>query len=204
MTLQQGPWLAKKYVTDYLAADLPSRLIVHRNAWQLDSERLPDPELYLPYEPAGLEVWPTIITIQMATSSFARTDYTNFSTDPNYRVTYSLRTYLWVRGEGPRDTTETRDRLTAVVRAALLDHPAMTASDPGYFPSNNVDVLLDETTLREEYSDLSYAKGDRVIAGAFLAYEFSINEQITRASMGQVSDFTIDIQKVALTEPLNE
>lgn len=190
--MQQGPWLAKKYVTDYLALDLPSRLIRHRNAWQLDSSRLPDPELYLPYEPAGLDVWPTIITIQMATTQIQRTDYTNWTTDPNYRVTYNLRTYVWVRGEGPEQTTETRDRLTAVVRAALLDHPAMAASDPGFFPESTSEVRLDETTLREEYSDLSYAKGDRVIAGAFLGYEFSLNEQITREKLGDVNEFDLE------------
>jgi hypothetical protein len=198
--MQQGPWLAKKYVTDYLASDLPTRLIQHRNEWQLDSERLPDPELYVAYEPAGLEVWPTIITIQMATSQIVRTDYANWTTDPNYRVTYNLRTYVWVRGEGPEQTTETRDRLTAVVRASLLDHPAMAANDPGFFPTATSEVRLDETTLREEYSDLSYAKGDRVIAGAFLGYEFSLNEQITRQKLGDVSVIGIDIEQVPLGE----
>jgi hypothetical protein len=188
----EGPWQAKKFVTEYLASDVPSRLVSFRNTWQMDSEVLPDPVYYLSYEPAGLDSWPTIITVQLNTSGFTRTDMVNFSTDPNYRATYNMRTYIWVRGEGPEQTTETRDRLTTVIRSALLDHPAMQASESGYFPSLDADVLLDETTLREEYSDLSYAKGDRVIAGAYLAYEFSLNEQILRTKNGDVTEFEIN------------
>jgi hypothetical protein len=204
--MMQGPWLAKKFVTDYLASDIPHRIIDHRNAWQLDSSRLPDPELYVAYEPAGLEVWPTIITIQMNTGSLTRTDYTNWSTDPNYRVTYNLRTYIWVRGEGPEQTTESRDRLTAVVRASMLDHAAMEASAPGFFPYIDADVLMDETSLREEYSDLSYAKGDRVIAGAYLAYELSLNEQITRTKLGDVDSFDVEGENLGWADvlPSNE
>ena len=190
--MMQGAWLAKKFVTDYLASDVPSRLNSHRNAWQMDSERLPDPALYLSYEPAALEIWPTVITIQMNASQFDRTDYVNWSTDPNYRVTYNLRTYIWVRGEGPEETTETRDRLTAVIRSSMLDHPAMMASAPGFFPYTDADVLVDEGTMREEYSDITYAKGDRAIAGAYLAYEFALNEQITRTKLGDVEQIDIE------------
>jgi hypothetical protein len=195
--MMQGAWLAKKFVTDYLASDVPNRLTAHRNAWQMDSERLPDPAVYLSYEPAGLEIWPTIITIQMNASQFNRTDYVNWSTDPNYRVTYNLRTYIWVRGEGPEETTETRDRLTAVIRSSMLDHPAMMASAPGFFPYTDADVLVDEGTMREEYSDITYAKGDRAIAGAYLAYEFALNEQITRTKLGDVEQ--IDIETFSLS-----
>jgi hypothetical protein len=191
--MMQGPWQAKKFVTEYLASDVPSRLVSFRNQWQMDSSVLPDPEAYYSYEPAGLDAWPTIITVQINTSNIERTDMVNFSTDPNYRVTYNLRTYVWVRGEGPEQTTETRDRLATVVRTSLLDHPAMQASEVGYFPELDVDVLLDETTFKEEYSDLSYAKGERVIAGAYFAYEFSLNEQIIRTKLGDVNELGLNV-----------
>jgi hypothetical protein len=190
--MMDGPWQAKQFVTKYLAEDLPSRMIRYRNHWQLDDERLPTPELFLGYEPIGLDQWPTITTIQMNTPSLERIDYVNYSADPVYRVTYNLRTYVWVRGVGPEQTTEMRDRLTTVVRSALLDHPSMIRSQEAWFPSINVEVRLNETTMKEEYSDLSYAKGDRVIAGAFIAYEFALNETIMRDHNGSISEFDIN------------
>lgn len=193
---QEGPWQAKKFITDYLAADLPDRLIAFRNAWQLADDRLPAPVKYLAYEPIGLDEWPMVNTIQMNTRLIQRVDYENFSTDPVYRVTYNMRTYVWVRGEYPEDTTESRDRLTAVVRSALLDHPSMVRSEDVFFPSVTSEVMLDETTLREEYSDLTYVKGQRVVAGAYLAYEFSLNEPIKRMKVGDVSQFDLSIYSV--------
>lgn len=189
---QEGPWQAKKFITEYLAADLPDRLIAFRNAWQLPEDRLPSPVKYLPYEPIGLDDWPTINTIQMNTRLIQRIDYDNFTLDPVYRVTYNMRTYIWVRGEGPEETTESRDRLTAVVRSALLDHPAMVRSENFYFPSVTTEVLLDEGTMREEYSDLTYVKGQRVVAGSYLAYEFSLNEPIKRIKRGDVASFDVN------------
>jgi hypothetical protein len=196
---QEGPWQAKQFITNYLAADLPERLIAFRNAWQLDDSRLPSPVKYLSYEPIGLDEWPMVNTIQMNTRLIERVDYENYSTDPVYRVTYNMRTYVWVRGEGPEETTESRDRLTAVVRAALLDHPSMVRSENEYFPSVTSEVLLDEGTLREEYSDLTYVKGQRVVAGSYLAYEFALNEPIKRMKKGDVTSFNIN--HVLLGEP---
>lgn len=188
---QEGPWQVKKFITDYLAADLPERLVAFRNAWQLDDLRLPDPVKYLAFEPIGLDEWPMIHTVQMNTRLMQRVDYENYSTDPVYRITYNMRTYIWVRGETAEETTESRDRLTVVVRSALLDHPSMVKSEDLYFPSVTSEVMLDETSLREEYSDLTYVKGQRVVAGAYLAYEFSLNEPIRRFKNGDVSSFSI-------------
>jgi hypothetical protein len=193
---QDGPWEAKEFITKYLAADMPERLVAFRNAWQLDDARLPNPVKYLSYEPIGLDEWPMINTVQMNTRLIQRVDYDNYSLDPVYRVTYNMRTYVWVRGEYAHDTTESRDRMTAVVRSALLDHPSMTRSSDIWFPSVTSEVRLDEGTLREEYSELTYVKGQRVVAGAYLAYEFSLNEPIRRMKNGDIASF--DLKTVSL------
>lgn len=188
--MMDGPWTAKSFIRDYLAADVPERLNGYRNRWQLDDSRLPDPVLYAIYEPPALDQWPCIYTIQANAPSFERIDYTAVN-DPVYRVTYNMRTYVWVRDFGDVDNdlliahqvTEARDRLVAVVRSSLLDHPSMLKTQNLYFPSLDVDVRLDETTLTEEYSDITYVKGNRAIAGAYLGYEFACNEIIARANI---------------------
>lgn len=198
-SMMDGVWSAKTFITNYLALDIPERLFQYRNRWQIDDSRLPDPEQYLSYEPPGLDRWPSIYTIQTNTAEIVRADFT-IAADPIYRVTYNMRTYIWVRDVGvvgewgaEHQVTEARDRMTTVVRSALLDHPSMQRSESIYFPSLNVDVLLDETTLREEYSDITTVKGDRAVAGAYLTYEFSCHEIIPRTRIrDSVAEFDVN------------
>jgi hypothetical protein len=103
--------------------------------------------------------------------------------DPLYRVSYSMRTYIWAKTEGSEEVTLMRDRLSTVVRSALLDSPCMKGlSEPV------VDVMLDESTMREEFSDLTLIKGDRVLAGAYIGYDLYLNELVYRLPIGEVTE----------------
>lgn len=186
--MMQGPHQAKLLVSQYLSEDLPSRLVKYRNHWDVDDETLPTPAEYLAHEPLAIDAWPTIITVAISTNSLTRESY-NVEGDPAYRVAYSLRTYVWVRTDGPAETTIMRDRLTTVVRSALLDHPSMRTRDY----ANDCHVLVDEGTLREEFSDLTLLKGDRYLAGAYLAYTMQLNEVITRSTIGELSDVDVNV-----------
>jgi hypothetical protein len=175
--MMSGPWSAKEYVSSYLQEDLPKRINGYRNLWQLDSDRLPLPEKYFSYEPPALDYWPMLITVALATPSMTRIDYTD-GMNPVYRVAYNMRTYIWVRQDHAELATESRDRLTTVVRSALLDRQSLvSADDEGH------DLLVDETSMREEFSDITYVKGDRAVTGSFIAYTLLLNEAITRPNL---------------------
>lgn len=182
-----GAHSAKQVITDYLAHDLPERLLNFRNAWQLDDITLPNPELYLTYEPIALDIWPTIITVAISTKNIVRQGYA-FNADPEYSVTYGMRTYLWVRTEGSQHCTEMRDRLTTVLRSAFLDGGCFQTDQ-----EHSVPIRMNESTLVEEFSDLTLLKGDRVLAGAYLAYDIEIAETEVRSStLPNVASFIID------------
>lgn len=185
MYLMHGSHFAKSYVTTYLENDLPQRLVSYRNGWNLDSESLPSPTKYLSYEPIALDEWPTIITVAISMMGMERNGW--YENHPEYRVRYNMRTYVWVREEGSDEATLMRDRLTTVVRSALLDRPCLKATDP----RQTFEAVIDEATLREEYSDLTLLKGDRVLAGAFLSYEMHINEISAREDIGTVSEIEV-------------
>jgi hypothetical protein len=189
--LMQGPQFAKKYVTDYLQKDMPSRLTRYRNGWNVDDYTLPDPELYLTYEPIALDHWPTIITVVISTNSFERAGFIDGG-NPIYRVNYSMRTYVWVKTEGSEQVTTMRDRLTTVMRSSLLDYPNLQACDT----SGNANPEMNESTLREEYSDLTLIKGDRVLAGAYLGYDLSLNEVVYRTPLSSLSGVDIEVQNI--------
>lgn len=197
----QGAHSAKTFVNNYLKSDLPPRIDDYRNGrreegqWYLDDITLPTPEQenFLIYEPTALDSWPTIITLAMTMSNLERVDFTPVR-DPLYRVVYQMRTYVWVRSEGSEEATLMRDRLTTVVRSSLLDSPCLKANDESRF----LEVMIDAGTIREEYSDLTLLKGDRVLAGSYIAYDLAINERITREPIGQLTEIEVTSTNVGL------
>ena len=186
--LMHGAHSAKSYVSQYLSQDIPTRLIKYRNGWGLDDIALPSPTDYLVYEPLALDQWPIVITVAINTKSFNRLEYDGSTLDPLYRVTYGMRTYVWVRTEGSEETTLMRDRLTTVVRSALLDYPCLSRLD------TERHARIEETTLSEEFSELTLLKGDRVLAGAYIGYDLLLDEVITREDLGPpVSQYDIEV-----------
>jgi len=179
----QGPYNAKNFVNDYLMDEMPSRLLAYRNAWNLDDENLPDPQRYLVYEPVAIDRWPTIITVAISMDSLRRQDLTP-TMDPMYYVDYSMRTYVWVKDDDSEQCTAKRDRLTTVVRSAILDDPCLNL----YAQPNNLDVFIDESNLREEYSDLTLLKGERVMAGSYLSYNLRVTEVISIDTIADSAD----------------
>lgn len=185
--LMQGSHSAKQYVTTYLQEDIPTRLINYRNGWGVDDAILPSPAEYLTYEPLALDAWPSIITVAINAKSFTRLQYDGTTLDPLYRVAYGMRTYIWVRTEGSYESTLMRDRLTTVIRSALLDYPCLSRVDTAR------EARVEETTLSEEYSDLTLLKGDRVLAGAFIGYDLLLDEVITREDFGTVTEYDLEV-----------
>ena len=193
-----GGHFAKQYVTDYLTADLPTRIIDYRNAWELTDTELSLPAKYLSYEPVALDKWPTIITVAISTNRLERIGYV--ATDPQYRVAYVMRTYVWTRGANAEQTTLGRDRLTTVVRAALLDYPCLKAADP----RGTFQIEIDEATMREEFSDLTPLKGERFLAGAYIGYEIALDEVVMRKTWGTVDEdgVSFGVKNVGVTEDI--
>jgi hypothetical protein len=170
MTMQ-GPHKAKEFVNLYLESDLPDRLIKYRNAWNLDDEELPEPKKYLAYEPVAIDAWPTLITVAISMDGLERTDYTRLY-DPRFSVAYTMRTYIWVKDDQSDLATLKRDRLITVLRSAILDGPSLNQCGD----LEGLEVMIDESSIREEYSELTLIKGERVMAGAYLGYTVTIVE----------------------------
>jgi len=194
--MMEGAWQAKSLVTEYLNSDLPTRIVDYRTLWSKDTKTLPLPSFIVQYEPLALDHWPSIITIATGTSNIVREDYTTGG-DPIYRVTYALRTYVWVKSILPDRVTEMRDNLTAVVRAALLDHPALR-DVPRW---EHCDPVVEEDSMTEEFSDLTLLKGDRYLAGAYVGYNLTVSETIGREPLTSTLAyiFSVDVEQIEKT-----
>jgi len=196
MTMQ-GPHKAKYFVNSYLESDLPGRLVKYRNSWNLDDEELPEPLKYLAHEPIAIDHWPTLITVAIAMNGLERNDYTSVF-DPQFFFNYTMRTYIWVKDDDSELCTLKRDRLTTVLRSALLDAPSLEQCGA----SDHLEVMIDESSIREEYSDLTLIKGERVMAGSYLGYTLRINEVLRLDAVGEVDDF--DVATLLYNRSLNE
>jgi hypothetical protein len=187
MTMQ-GAWRVKEFVNEYLKSDFPGRLLVYRNQWNLDDESLPDPVEYLTWEPIAIDSWPTLITVALSMSGLERIDF-NSLTDPIYGVNYSMRTYVWVRDDSPELCTAKRDRIATVLRTSLLDGQCLDV----FSQPDNLEVMIDEGSIREEYSDLTLLKGERVMAGAYIAYNVRITEVVKVDPIGDIDQISTEV-----------
>lgn len=186
MTMQ-GAWKVKNFVNDYLKKDFPDRLRVYRNEWNLDDESLPEPVEYLTWEPIAIDAWPTLITVAISMSGLERIDF-NSLTDPVYGVNYSMRTYLWVKDDSPELCTAKRDRMSTVLRSSMLDNQCLGV----YSAADSLEVQIDEGSIREEYSDLTLLKGERVMAGSYIAYNVRITEVVKVQPIGTLDDISLE------------
>lgn len=188
--MMQGPWSAKKFVNDYLKADLPERLIEYRNHWNLDDDKLPSPTVFHAFEPASLlndtDDYPVCYTVILTTRSMERVDYGN-NLDPHYRVTYQARTYVWDLQESEYLVTQTRDNLLTVVRTAMLDHQCLVHAD-----ELHREVKVDEGSFQEEYSDIQPMNMGMWLAGGYLDYNITLNEVVTRREIGTVEEVRVE------------
>jgi hypothetical protein len=60
--------------------------------------------------------------------------------------------------------------------------------------------MIDEGTMREEFSDLTLLKGDRVLAGSYLSYELTINEIVARRDIGTLDEINITFDTTGVAE----
>jgi hypothetical protein len=90
-----------------------------------------------------------------------------------------------------------RDRLTTVVRSALLDVPSLQTLNDA---NGDYEAYIDSSSITEEFSDLTMLKGDRVLAGAYIGYDLVINEIVYRQQIAMVDTYEIEMQDMGPSE----
>lgn len=117
--------------------------------------------------------------------------------DPEYQVSYNMRTYAWARTEGERSVTVMRDRLIVVIRSALMDHPCLKRRNP------QREAMIEESSITEEYSEITLLKGDRYLAGAYVGYELRIEEPIVREKLADFENIDLETEEAGLSQELS-
>lgn len=172
-------------VAELLGIEVPRKIPLLREAWNLDASQLPDLDVVTSGEAAlnALDSrgksWVEVITPRLVRSVRVDIDPAG---RPVYRSRYAARIYVWALGSDWETSKTARDNLAAAVRLSLIEYPTLTVAggDTGW--------LLHENTISEEYGEPQpVAKrgggaSPRVWTGAVLAYEIDAEESTADGS----------------------
>lgn len=178
MPLFRGATAVRQAVIEHLEATVPGIVDEARAEWELDEFQLPYPVAYDAYEPYALDRWPLIGVNVVQSSEFSHIDWSE-GYGPQFLAKYLIRVYTWVRT--PLDENDTpiepeysesirlRDDIAAIMRAAILSKGHL--GRPGQ-------IILDEGSLSEEYSEATGVKGDRFVSGVMHSFEIRFDESV--------------------------
>lgn len=165
-----------------LAARLPPVLASLEARLALPAGALPAPNIIAPQTGRRLllavDEFPAVALVVTDAAAGGRTD-----TNPaghSYRYTYSLRAYIFVRGQaddGPPpvdpdvDATTRRNRYTLAVRETLHGQTRLAVPDPH-------EATIDLAAWRESYAETSPVDSTRAIGASFCGFGVVTDEQL--------------------------
>ena len=176
--LFRGATSVRQAVIEHLENTVPGVVDEARAEWLLDEFQLPYPVAYDAYEPYALDKWPLVGVNVVQADSFSRVDW-SIGAGPRFLAKYLVRVFTWVRT--PMDENEVpiepeysesirlRDDLAAVMRSSILRRGHL--GRPGQ-------IILDEGSISEEYSEATGVKGNRFVAGVIHSFEIRFDESV--------------------------
>lgn len=199
-TLFRGATAVRQAVIEYLENLVPDVVDEARTTWELDEFQLPYPVAYDAYEPYALDKWPLVGVNVVQANTFSPMNWITGG-GPQILSQYTIRVFTWVRT--PMDENDIpiepeyseairlRDDLAAIMRATLLHRADL--GKPGQ-------ILLDEGSISEEYSEATGVKGDRFVSGVVHSFEIRFDESVPLTVLGTADTIVVDGQTIAETE----
>lgn len=193
----RGPRVVRHAIIEYMRNAVPAMAAKAESSWG-ETLSFDLPEHYEAYEPDGISHGsrPVLAVSVQDAEDFEVVDITPLA-EEQYRVTYSIRIYVWhvtpeshdgdVPGDARVRTAQARDDLGTVIRACILDKPSL---------GNSNAFEVDASSLREEYSEVSPVPNPsgRRIAGVFFSFDVKVDESQFRLSVGQVPEEGVEVE----------
>lgn len=193
----RGATAVRDAVATYLTTAVPAVIDQARTDWGVDEYQLPYPVAYDAYEPYALDRWPLLGINVVQANGF---NHLGISPDMSqqYLSQYTVRVFTWVRTPMDEDeyplepeyseSIRLRDDLAACVRVALLRSGSLGSPN----------VMWDEGSLSEEYSETTAVKGDRYVAGVVHSLTLKYRETVPFEPIGSAG--SIDTTTHSMSE----
>ena len=165
-----GPEGVAQAVVDRLRELVPDKLIDLEDRLALPEGSLPAPRLIQPRDAVELrlEDYPALLVVPQDAVIGARTDVDDDGSE-SFVCRYTMRVYVWMRGDHAEATDLARKRMTLAVREVLLTY--------GFLPGEL--GTIDHTTLIESYSDIAAdPSSNSTVAAAYLEASLVTEETV--------------------------
>jgi hypothetical protein len=172
----RGPAGVRGRLAAFYRGWLPQHVVAARAAWGLTEEQLPvpvaDPDRrkdgYFAGDPPAIDRWPMLsINSGRRTQRGVDTDETG---QQQFRSIYPIRVFTWVKVEGREEAQAMRDDLATLVQVTTLAHHDFGTA--GRFQ-------LQPATMTTDFSRVEPVKGDRFVAGSYVAFDLAVVETLT-------------------------
>lgn len=186
-----------------LATEMPRKIPLLREAWNLDAGKLPDVDRIIsgdPPESVITEATGLVAVINPRLLRTTRTGDFDANGSPEYRSRYSCRTYVWAKGNDWDQAIAARDNLAVCARLCLFEYPTLVVEggDTGY--------LIYENTYTEDFGVPVRVAGSRCYAAAILSIDADVEEHVDAGStippLGTAEEITPTTTAVGPTQPL--
>lgn len=164
-----------------LASEMPRKIPLLREAWNLNADRLPDVDHWvsgdIPEETVnGMAGAAWVVAVNPRLLRMVRTGDLSPAGDPEYHCRYACRVYVWTLGADWDTAIAARDNLTACARLSLAQYPTLTnmGGDTGY--------LMHEDTYTEDFGVPVRSSGSRCWAAAIMSVDVDVEEFIDAGS----------------------
>lgn len=173
----RGPRGLRADLVAFYRAWLPVHAAACRAAWDLTDAQLPVPasvpddrraDAYFEGDPPAIDRWP-MLTVNTGRRSQRGIDTTDEG-ESEYRSTYPVRVFTWVKAEGRGAAQDMRDDLATAVQITTLAH--LNLGTDGRF-------AVDPRTVLTDFSRVEPVKGDRFVAGSFVGFDLQVVETLT-------------------------
>lgn len=178
----EGPEGAARRTAEWLEQRLPAQLDTIRTRLGVPPEELPAPALVADADRLrlGIEEWPAVLVEVQELRRLVRVDVVDGI--EVYAGTYPARVYVMVRGHDEVSTDLARKRYALAVRESLLARRQLRPATPyGETAPPPSGILVDPTSVRESYSPPLTDSAGATIAGAYLAVDVVVREELTDA-----------------------
>ena len=188
-----------------LASEMPRKIPLLRQAWNLDAARLPDVKRVvsgdMPEQAIGTQAEDTIVVvINPRLLRAVRTGDFNDQGAPEYRSRYSCRVYIWAKAADWDGAIAARDNLAVCARLCLFEYPTLNSEggDTGY--------LMYENTYTEDFGVPLRASGSRCWAAAILSIDADVEEHVdvgsTMPALGTAGQIAATTTAVGPLQPM--
>lgn len=186
-----------------LATEMPRKIPLLRDAWNIDASKLPDLTKVVSGDPPENVITESDGLIAVINPRLLRANRTgdfDANGSPEYRSRYSCRVYVWTKGADWDSAIASRDNFAACARLCLFEYPtlAIEGGDTGY--------LMYENTYTEDFGVPIRMSGSRCYAAAILSIDADVEEHVDAGStvppLGTAQQIAATTTAVGPTQPL--